>query len=735
MENNYYSIYLDSVFDLANTLVIKLQYNIDSINNILSYTNPGSFDLNNPRSWKYYLNVSGQYHSSDTAMMVTSLDTMQEVVFSKETLLDHKATSEAYQYGTRFYHELVARYPNQETLILGILYPVDIDQAIAAKEGAIIGYPAYLVEANEYHLIDKLQRWIDGFLFRWVNPSFAIAHDLYYLTMYSILYTLLPQSILQYRSESCLTNEAHSFHVKQFLASHGKLDQYYEQLTLGQSLWLYRNLPYVKKNLGNQDTFALIAKHIMTERKIPLSGYTGYHNVSEMPANLYPNVQFEKKDLTEIPSLESVDPLSLTNMLAKEDKLARLNYTVRMEDTDAINERIENSKSNTVLTKTLESTLFDYSGSSPYSLDNILLYHWIYLSQKGVFNSYVRVDNPKTGETLNLTAKDAFILGFYLYCNSFGLKLLTLPRVIAVRVQRIPLVNKDEIYKMADSSVISKDLAIQMLQFQPVITTITSIDNFYNLCSNIYKAANYQHSLYAYQENYYGRALAQGMASRIYSDTVCDFGSTVQYSDWFLENNIDIDSFLLTDTYDTWNLILQRATGLDLKTTNSLTSIQSAMTNIMASLSSYSVQFVNNINTSPIKIIEFPTIRPGSVDTTLKPLIGVDDFNVKLLGYKGHFKETIDLEVDKFNLDDGINVLLKDNICYESEVMATNDGKGPARTIRIRVSTVSASCTNTIVSNDEGVLLVPGVDTYLALAPEDRVKVADMYGFRKPLLD
>lgn len=728
MDNNYYSIYLESVFQLANTLKIKFEYNIKSINDILTYTHPNSFDINNPRTWKYYLNVSGHYHSTDTPMIVTSLDTLEDIVFNKNNLIDHRATARAYQYGTRYYHELVSKYPTQETLIQGILYPVNIDKAISAKEGEILGYPGHLIEINEYSLIRKLQEWIDGFISRWVNPHFALSHDLYYFTIYSVFYSLIPQTILRIRHEACLSNEAHSFHVKQFLASHGKLDKFYDQMTLKQSLWLYRNINYVKKNLGASKTFETITEHIMTERKIPLSGYTAFHNVENMPDEIYPETLFRKETLNAIEAVESTNPLTLSKMLIKEDKLARLNYDVRVNDSLDIEESFENSISNKMLTKALESTLFDYTGSSPYSLENILLNHWIYLSSLDIYKAFIQLENPRSGEIFNLSAKDTFVLAYYLFCKSFNLELLEVPIVPAIRVQRIPLVTIDEIYSIVDHSLIPRQLAADMLSIQPLIDPIISTDSFYELCDKIYRAANYQHGLIAYQEHYYRRGLAHGMASRIYCDYICRFDEEHKsYQDWFNEHNINISDYDFVNYKDEWLKLLHRATGVDVRTTNSLASIQQAMTNIMVTLSSYSVQYINETNTSAIRLLENPTVRPGDVNFKLKQELNVDHMVVGTLKHKGKYKDFQMVDLGGCGFREKIKSMIFGRYDFEITVKPLLPQKASRRYYRVRIGGIGANVLNIVAPNDEGVIPVPGVDLYLSQSDEERMHVVDLY--------
>ena len=709
--------------------MIKLDYNVNSVNEFLTLTNPGSFDPNNPRTWKYYLNVSGQYHSTDTLMYVTSLDTLEEIVFNQENLISHKATKRAYQYGTRFYKELVNKYKNQETLIQGILYPIDIDKAISAKDGEIIGYPDHFVEPNEFSLISRLQTWINGYLFRWVNHSFSIAHDLYYLTIYSIFYSLLPQTILQLRHEMCRTNEAHSFHVKQFLASHGGLDKYYDQMTLKQSLWLYRNIHYVKKNLGFTDTFDMLTEHIMTDRNIPLSGYTGFHDVEKMPDNLYPEISFKKVQINPIAAIETTNPLPLQKMLIKEDKLARNNYEVRMNNESTIQEDFENSRSNKMLTKALETTLFDYSGSSPYNLEDILLNHWMYLACIDKYKAYVQLENPRTGEVFSLSVKDAFVFGYYLFCKSFNLELIEVPIVPAIRVQRIPMASIDDIYSVVDHSLIPRELAVEMLDQQPLLNdNIISTEDFYNKCDEIFKVANYQRGLTALQENYYRRALSQNMASRIYCDYICHFDTDHKlYTDWFNERNIVIEDYLLTSTYEAWLEILKKATGVDIRTTNSLASIQQAMTNIMVSLSSYSIQFLNDTNSSPIRLLENPTVRPGFFDTQLKHAIHLSHEAIRVLRHYGKNKTRHHIEMAHCGFKEVVKMVLKDKLDFEITVKPNVPDRASRRLYQVNTSCVSAKVLNVPDDNEEGIISVPGIDIYLEQTTEDRIKIIDMY--------
>ena len=56
MSLNYYKLYVNQVLDLSKTMVIKVEAVADSINERLKATYGNVFDVDDKRTWKYYLN-------------------------------------------------------------------------------------------------------------------------------------------------------------------------------------------------------------------------------------------------------------------------------------------------------------------------------------------------------------------------------------------------------------------------------------------------------------------------------------------------------------------------------------------------------------------------------------------------------------------------------------------------------------------------------------------------------
>ena len=102
--DNRFKAYLESIIDLAKTLVIKDHYTAERINEVLAAQyGSDNIDPFNQASWKYYLNLSGDYHPTDKKMYVVSMDNMETILFSKESLLEHRATKREYAFGSRNY--------------------------------------------------------------------------------------------------------------------------------------------------------------------------------------------------------------------------------------------------------------------------------------------------------------------------------------------------------------------------------------------------------------------------------------------------------------------------------------------------------------------------------------------------------------------------------------------------------------------------------------------------------
>lgn len=726
--DNRYSIYRDGVVTLAKTIVIKSSEAAAAINQNLVEQYGADAVSDDPTTWKYYLNLAGEYHPTDQVMTVVSMDTQETIVFSKDNLAIHRATTRGYAYGSQSYNELLANYPNQEKLIRGILYPVDLTTAINAKNFTILGYPPDLIEENEYNFVAKLQDWINGLMARWFVRGFTVTDSLYTATVLMILYVYLVPAIMEIRLAACKTNEAHSFHVKKYLASHGLNEDYLDYLTLSQSLWLYRNIEYLQHNLGSQANLNLLMANLMTNRQLPLAQYTMRHNTSNMPTDIYPTVQFQKKTLN-FPNADLVPVvLTLEQILDKQDQFARSNQDVREQTITAIQEVMENSPSNVLLTKFMESTVTDYGDDTPYPLLDVLMGHWPYLASLGLYTAFVAITNPLTNEEFTLSANDAFILTCYAFAMGYGFTPVMVPAPLAERVQRIPMPSTADLLSVVDPSVVSLADAQDMLSQQPVITPIISIDDFYSTCEEIYHSEQHQRGLAANGSYSVRRAMLQNMATRIYCDASCTMVPTpTYYSTWLAQNNLDFSNFAAADYQTMCNAIIQTATGLSLQKTVSIAQIQKAMVGIFTSLSSYSIQINAEVNGNDLIVLETPQVRFGIDDVTTFDLKYLQDEICVVKCAKTTTMTEIEFDMNPPSNREVLTI--RDHmgdVHFETGVNMQMADNGRSTHMAFNVP-IGFKFAQTYPDNSRGIIPVPGVAEWLTLTPDQQMQVIDMY--------
>lgn len=723
--SNIYQLYVDKVLQLARTIVVKSELTATAQNKFVTdYYGPAAVDTVNPQSWKYYLNLSGEYHPVDTPMFVVSMDTRENILFSKQNLEIHRATKRGYAFGSRPYEALVAQYPTQETLIKGILYPVDIDEAVAAPEGKILGYPSDLVEANEYSLIAKLQGWIDRFYIRWVNKQFTLSDDLYAATYLGLMYLNMVPAIMTFRLEACKTNEAHSFHVRQYLASHGFLDKFMDQMTTEQTLFFYRNIAFIERNVGKCDTFEWLVEHIMTQRSLPLSEFVMRHDLQKLPTKLYPELTFERNPLNDAYSGKAQDAITLEELLDKENPLARDNSQLKDDYEPVVQEQMENSLSGVVLTKVLESALVDYSNPGPNTFEDVLMSHWLYLSARDKYLAFVNITNPKTGEVLPFTVKEAYIFVWYAFSKSIGFELTKVPQILAKRVQRIETPpTAQQLLNIADKKLLTLADAQQVIATRPTIGSLLSTDAFYDTCVEVHAAMHTQRKLVASTQHHEKRAMMQSMVNLMYCDRVCTLAPTnTTYEAWFAQQGIKIDDLSLSQLAAMYLETVQKATGMDLHKTTSLQELQAAMTRMLVQLSSYSVQVITDINFANIHNLDWTAVRVGKISGSAGGHQYVPDASAEIIDVKASVGAYAECDMNQVTpmavighnstqrsvYDIGLDVDYKAQVMYK-----------PAE---LQVATVGPSAPLNYQGPD-----VFGIQTYLDLTVEQQQQLQDMY--------
>ena len=110
MKSNKFKLYIEQNKQLVKTIVIKNTYAANHINDYISLMHgEQNVDYNDPYSWKYYMNLSGELHFTDTKMYISSLDNGDVIEFNISNLKEHINTKIGYRYGSKYYNELVLK--------------------------------------------------------------------------------------------------------------------------------------------------------------------------------------------------------------------------------------------------------------------------------------------------------------------------------------------------------------------------------------------------------------------------------------------------------------------------------------------------------------------------------------------------------------------------------------------------------------------------------------------------
>ena len=727
MDSKFLQSYIDDSKKLAKTIVIKSSVAAESINSDIKLKN-SSFIIDDldPSSWKYYLNISGSYHTLDEPMVITSLDTLEEITFSKESLAIHTATAKAYQFDSRYYYSLVNKYPNQVQLILGILYPCDINIAISSKDGTILSYPKYLVEEQESTLLIDLEDYIIRMLERWYIPAFNITDNLYTASFYAILYLNIFIKILNLRLARVKSSEAHSFHIREYLASHDYLDVYIPYMTLKQKLWLYRNLNYLFRNTGKVEQFKTLVQKLLTDRRIPLSEFT-VRQLGDFDDNYFPNLRIRRKPVN--PEVNTADKkyFELDDLYSIEDPLVYGNKDYLDTHNNKISEKLKLSLSNVLQTKDLESKMVDISDSVPFPLDEVLLYLWATMIDKGLYNAIVTFKDPKTSENISIEAKDAFIYMQYITLKSLGISTVNIPDFVNLRSVRSPKPLLAELLYFVDKSLINVvNAAVDIRNNFPDLTLTHSTSSFFNLGKNIFDECLRHWYIISHTEDLYERAYVENVALSMFETrlvTLVDQPTTVE--SFLTSRNLREYDYTYKEAEVLIQSIFNAATGLDIDNSKLLKNIQKAMIAIMKTLSSYTVQYITDINDSDIIPLNWSAVRLGNIVEDSGEYIYLPE-GVFIVDTNSNCKD--DLIIESIGNNDEIAKTIIQDLEDLSINLIESSNETVVESINININKIDIDVTydimDTEVSNKTNFV---GLEYFNDLSDEDKKELVSIY--------
>lgn len=405
--------YRQEVFNFLGSLTLKYSPMADAYNTTL--TNLGvAVDDTDPTTWKYYLNLQGEYHPSDTMMTVVSLDTRATINFTKANLAQHVRTATAYVPGTSYYNDLCSKYPEQTDLIKSIVYPVsDINLALEADDLTILTYgTGFLEETEEDFILQQIGQALDYMNQRW-NLNFLHHEPYFYWAFWGMVWQILPQVIFSARIQAIKTTNVHSWHIWQYLTSNG-IGDYSDVLSRRQSMFLYRNMEYILANRGKQSNLILLVNNLLEEIGIGLFGRDAMQqtNISADVCELVPTLVPIKIPTLFADQVAEISPETVSDM-----NLRLISVGDEVDGTAEYVEALERQMGDTVLntypTKILEIRPIAKGKKYADFFNVFVMDTLVYSSVQGIYNTSIELTAFANSASVELTLNEALALMYY----------------------------------------------------------------------------------------------------------------------------------------------------------------------------------------------------------------------------------------------------------------------------------------------------------------------------------
>lgn len=622
MSKSHYSLYIQDNFKLARSIVIKNELTALTINAELERR--GFVVDDDPATWKYHLNLAGLPHASDVPMTVTSVDTLETINFDLDTLSQHRATLLEFKLKSSSYIELVNRFPEQESLIDGIINPTQLNEVLSARDWEIISYDVDLVEPQETDLIPKLQSWVDSFTNRWLNPDYRLLENLYPAAFLGTLYTQLSTIIPDIRLGNCKTSTVHTFHIWSYLDGYHTLGDFRDALTIRQALWLYRNIDTIARESYTKETFETLIEHILTERGIPFYGYHLRQEASELENGIAG--QMYRHPLNFVPDDGSSDDTrEIRSVLFDGRHLAQRNPELLESEVTRTDALIKGAKADKYITRIVESDIRDKTNVHGISLPELLITQWLDMADNTTFSTNpsesgtvgskyrarISINDPLSDTNIRLNASEAWILAMWLKAKVDDVDLTDVPEVTDWHAIKRKIPTLAELKQFTKNTNITDELLEHTANF-PTIGTVVSAITFRQHVEILHKFILEQKFQVGDQELLFNHMGLLKAVNYMYEPRTYKF-TELTYDQWFTGKGLNLNELSKHDAGVMLKEIVDQFTGNTGIAQLTTFQVQTAMLEIIKRLANYDLQYLQNLNESPIVLATNKTMRISDV--------------------------------------------------------------------------------------------------------------------------
>lgn len=672
MTQNFVNIFKESCVRLAETVVINHPYTGMVINQRLKTEGYGAYTQDHDRNtWKYYLNMAGQYHAYDEVMihrinrerglgLSDNIDQTKMIItiagdagpvekeFSIENIsgpLADENISAEYQQGSTSYNALVDIYPEFEELIKGILHPIPLEVSINAEDFAVLYCGGYyrtrlntlnseyafikgesliynyinLIEDWELSLIDNIQEYTKTYFRQHDNRAYGAFNDLYFAASIGIYYLNLPAYIFNLRLEKFKTSEAHSTHVLLYLDSYIELGQYMSYLSRKQHMYLYRNVEWLSCNAGKEKVFEELIENILKPSGISVFYYEGLQDTENHSRDLEPESAYIRVsgDITKmIDTKTRYTVKDVVNLLVKSARDNPLYLEDQIED---VTEAGLASKSSLYKTKIVETHLNRQTLVTTIPKEEFLLNNWIYSSQNGEYTGILSVINPDNGARIQLTVKNACILFLFIHMR-VNLK-LDIKTLDSLYISHIPktfseLPALEDIQKIPSDVRVSDETIKKIYSLSPSNRRYTSTGQFGRDMDINWDRFNTRNYMGYSEQGIRSSAQIKHITNVHYFNDVVSIDVGGDFDRWLIGLGVDLATFSESALKTIANSILKTALDLTDEDEETLKRIHNAMVNIVKTFASYNIQFVTKTASGELSNVGVNYIRMETVKSS-----------------------------------------------------------------------------------------------------------------------
>jgi len=425
--------YISETIALTKSLKIKIEDTAIAINKALETTLAISTPVDK-HEWKYYMNLAGIKHSTNTDISIHSIDTDTDIIINNNLKLNHPLTYSYIKDNSAVYNNLILKYPNNKDYLDGMLDPIDIDNAINAQDGIILYYDDRYVEEQEIDLIRVLEMNIKSYLARWHIKEYTLSDSLYLASMLATLYSFINNNILNIRMNNILTNKAHSYHIEQFFRSRFNIWEEVVYLNNDSKIWLYNNIDYLIKNAGKQGTLDSIVKNIFSRNDIGIGEVI--IDVSDIERNIHNQdvitkpiddkgvAKYVSKAYNKEYTNDSDTTRSLSSIITAEMLYDNTIDTYIIKDSTDYYTKIANSEINSGTTYKQRTKLLDINSYNIFKIDNdvttqVVLDNFIYYGFNTTTIDTKSFKDPNTLLYYDLTPRQGAMLLLKYLMNMF----------------------------------------------------------------------------------------------------------------------------------------------------------------------------------------------------------------------------------------------------------------------------------------------------------------------------